>query len=381
MLKDRCPADKPLWNLAMLVMSWLLAAGWHLPVQAQVEQVSTLLVYVRDGCPRCADAKVFLAKLAQQRPAVQIVFRPVDTDSTALSELLELSRANGIWPPGVPTFAMEGRIMVGFGSEEESGSALLAFVDQGRTQRETVALPFIGELDVARMGLPLFTLALGLLDGFNPCATWVLLFLLSFLVHLRDRRRIALVAGIFVLVSGLVYYAFMAAWLNVLLVVGMSDPLRWGLALLALVIGAVNVKDFVAFGRGISLSIPAAAKPGLYARMRGVIRAESLSASLLAVAVLAVVVNFIELLCTAGLPAIYTAVLTQQQVSTSGYYAYLALYVAAYMADDALMVALAVIALGSKKLTESTGRWLKLLSGTLMMVLGLVMLLQPDWLR
>jgi hypothetical protein len=110
--------------------------------------------------------------------------------------------------------------------------------------------------------------ALGLLDGFNPCAMWVLLFLLSLLVHLQSRTRMALIAGVFVLVSGAVYYAFMAAWLNVFLVVGMSAALRWTLGGLALAMGGVNIKDFFAWNRGFSLSIPASAKPGLYARAR-----------------------------------------------------------------------------------------------------------------
>ena len=230
------------------------------------------------------------------------------------------------------------------------------------------------------MGLPLFTVALGLLDGFNPCAMWVLLFLLSLLVHLRDRRRMALVAGTFVLASGAVYYAFMAAWLNVFLLVGMSNALRWALGVLALVIGAVNVKDFVAFGRGFSMSIPASAKPALLSRMRSVLNADTLPASLAAVAVLAVAVNFVELLCTAGLPALYTAVLAQQDVGTLARHAYLGLYIAGYVADDALMVTVAVAALGNHRLGERTGRWLKLLSGAVMLALGGVMLLRPEWL-
>ena len=119
--------------------------------------------------------------------------------------------------------------------------------------------------------LPLFTLALGLLDGFNPCAMWVLLFLLSLLVRLQDRRRMAMVAGTFVLASGAVYYAFMAAWLNVFLLVGMTAALRVGLAVLAMLIGLINVKDFFAFRRGVSLSIPASAKPGIYARARAIL--------------------------------------------------------------------------------------------------------------
>lgn len=190
----------------------------------------------------------------------------------------------------------------------------------------------------------------------------------------------AMVAGTFVLASGAVYYAFMAAWLNVFLLVGMTAALRVGLAVVAMLIGLINVKDFFAFRRGVSLSIPESAKPGLYVRARAILKAESLPASLAAVAALAVVVNFVELLCTAGLPAIYTAVLTSQGLSPLAHYGYLGLYILAYIADDALMVGTAVLALGSGKLTERGGRLLKLLSGVVMLALGVVMLLRPQWL-
>ena len=341
---------------------------------------AALVVYVRDGCPHCADAKVFLEQLSRERPHLRIVLRAVDQDPAARDELMALSRAAGVWPPGVPTFAVGGRLLVGFGEARESGPAVLALLEQRTETPSKVETRLFGTLSASQMGLPLFTLALGLLDGFNPCAMWVLLFLLSLLVRLQDRRRMALVAGTFVLVSGAVYYAFMAAWLNVFLAVGLSTQVRWALAAVALLIGAVNVKDFVAFGKGISFSIPDAAKPGIYARVRAVLNAEALPGSLLAVAVLAVVVNFVELLCTAGLPAIYTAVLTQQGVSPAANYAYLGLYILGYIADDTLMVAVAVLALGNRKLTEHTGRWLKLLSGLVMLALGVVLLLRPDWL-
>ena len=244
----------------------------------------------------------------------------------------------------------------------------------------SVETELFGTLSVSRLGLPLFTLALGLLDGFNPCAMWVLLFLLSLLLHLHDRKRMALVAGTFVLVSGAVYYAFMAAWLNIFLLVGISASLRLALGGVALVIGAVNIKDFLKPGQGFSLSIPAAAKPGLYARIRAILGANRLLPSLAGVAALAVVVNFIELLCTAGLPAIYTAVLTQQGLSPLAHYAYLGLYILGYIADDTVMVATAVIALSSNKLSEHAGRWLKFLSGAVMLALGGIMILRPEWL-
>lgn len=337
-----------------------------------------LQVYVRDGCPHCAAAKAYLPQLAAARPTLRIVVRPVDSDPAALAELQRLSHASGVWPPGLPTFAVDGRLMVGFDDAESSGPLLEALIDQQPQSPQIDAGP-LGKLSVERLGLPLFTLAIGLLDGFNPCAMWVLLFLLSMLVHLRDRPRMALIAGTFVAAGGLVYYAFLAAWLNLFLLLPLSHELRWVLAALALLIGLINLRDFFRHD-DFTLAIPQAAKPGLYARVRAVLRSRTLLASLLGVSVLAVLVNFIELLCSAGFPAMYSAILAQQPLDTPARYAYLALYIAAYCADDALMVTLAVVALGSNKLSANTGRWLKLLSGLAMFGLGIVMLLRPGWL-
>ena len=339
-----------------------------------------LRVYVREGCPHCTDAKQALERLLIARPALRVDYRWVDRDAAARDELVELSKAAGAWPPGVPTFVLHGQVIVGF-DPARTLPAIVRLLDTGAAAGgPEVEGALFGPLSASRLGLPLFTLALGLLDGVNPCAMWVLLFLLSMLVRLQDRRRMALVAGTFVLVGGAVYYAFMAAWLNVFLAVGLTRAVRWTLGGVALLIGIVNVKDGFAWGHGPSLVIPDRAKPGLVARMRRAMQAPGLPASLLAVAALAVVVNFVELLCTAGLPAVYTAVLAQHAPGTAAHLAYLGLYIVGYIADDALMVALAVTALGSGKLGERAGRRLKLVSGLVMLGLGAVLLLRPQWL-
>lgn len=229
-------------------------------------------------------------------------------------------------------------------------------------------------------GLPLFTVAIGLLDGFNPCAMWVLLFLLSMLVHVGSRARMAAIGGVFILVSGLVYYAFMAAWLNAFLLLGMARWIQLGLAGIALALGALNVKDFFWLGRGPSLGIPEKVKPGIYARMRTVVNAERLGAALGTVAVLALLVNTVELLCTAGLPALYTRILTMRELSPLAYHAYLALYDVFYMLDDAIMLTVAVLTLSQRRLQAGGARLLKLLSGVVMLALGGMLILEPAWL-
>lgn len=365
--------------VALCVLGAALSAQGQ-DATAQATESGVLTVFVRTGCPHCADAKVFLEEAAADRPWLRIVYRAIDKDPGAADDLQAVFQEIGVWPPGVPTFVMNGQVLVGFDDAAHAGVALRNLIDTGSPPPDSVETGLFGTLSASRLGLPLFTIVLGLLDGFNPCAMWVLLFLLSLLVRLQSRRRMALIAGTFVLVSGAVYYAFMAAWLNVFLLVGMSAGLRWTLGGVALAIGGFNVKDFFAWGRGFSFSIPASAKPGLYARARQVLYAGELLPSLVAVAALAAAVNVVELLCTAGLPAIYTAVLTQQDLGAPAHYAYLGLYILGYVADDSVMVATAVIALSSRKLTENTGRWLKLLSGVVMLVLGAVIVLWPQWL-
>jgi hypothetical protein len=308
----------------------------------------------------------------------------------------------------VPAFHLRRNLIVGYSDAESTGTKITALLDQplpeiagGLAQygcrpetdsscidtarpspdpSDSVETRWFGRLSAGELGLPLFTIVIGLLDGFNPCAMWVLLFLLSLLVNLQDRRKMAIIAGTFVLVSGLVYFAFMATWLNMFLLIGLSRAVQIGLGGIALLVGAVNVKDFFALHRGISLSIPESAKPGLYARIRRILQADHLAGALAGIVVLAGLVNIIELLCTAGFPALYTQILTLQHMPSWKYYGYLGLYNLVYIFDDSLMVTIAVVTLSRRKLQERSGRWLKLTSGLVMAGLGAILLLQPRWL-
>lgn len=253
--------------------------------------------------------------------------------------------------------------------------------DVSLDSEESIAVPIFGRIDAGKLGLPLFTIAIGLVDGFNPCAMWVLLFLLSILVNVKDRRRILLIAGTFVFISGLAYFVFMAAWLNVFLLVGYLRGVQIALGILAVVVGTIHIKDFFAFKKGISLSIPESAKPGIYQRVRHIVTAENLIGALIGSIILAVLVNIVELLCTAGLPALYTHILTMHQLPAWQNYAYLILYNVAYMFDDGLMVAIVSWTLSKSKLQETQGRWLKLISGTVIAVLGILMIVKPNWLH
>lgn len=363
---------------------WLLFAIL-LPASLQaegraVEACTSMEVFVREGCPHCANAKKWLAELTAKQPQLHIQIADVMESPPARDRFLALSKEHGVERPGVPAFFICGEFIVGFGYEAGTDQQILSALGVSEDGNAMVVRTPFGEFDVSDWGLPALTVLLGLVDGFNPCAMWVLLFLLSILVNIKSRARIVLIAGTFVLVSGLVYFAFMAAWLNVFLMMGYLRWLQLLISVLAIGVGVIHIKDFFALKKGVSLSIPESAKPTLYARVRRVVQAENLFAAMASVTVVAILVNLIELLCTAGIPAIYTQILSQQELPAASYYGYLGLYNLAYIFDDGLMVAIVVTTMSRHKLQEKQGQWLKLISGAVILVLGLLLLLKPEWL-
>jgi len=375
------------------------AAGHDLPATG-VE------VFVREGCPHCEEAQRFVARLRRDRAALQVTIHDIRKEPAALARLRELAAAAGVATPGVPAFYLRGELIVGFAGESTTGARIEALLDRRpaapapsgpqnaacpldeglackpepaaaatAAADESIVLPWLDiRITVEDIGLPLFTAAIGLLDGFNPCSMWVLVLMISMLAAIGDRRKMLIIAGTFVAIEGIAYFAFMAAWLNLFLLVGASRASEVVLGVIALVAGLVNVKDFWALGRGITLSIPAAAKPGIYARMRRVLHEESMLVTLAGTAVLAVLVQIVELLCTSGFPALYTRILTLRHLDAWTYYGYLLLYNVMYMLDDVVVLAIGVITLSQHRLQEREGRRLKLLSGMVMLLLGIYLI-------
>ena len=216
------------------------------------------------------------------------------------------------------------------------------------------------------------------MDAFNPCAFFVLLFLLSMMVHSRSRRRMALIGGIFVFFSGAIYFLFMAAWLNLFIYLGELRLITLFAGVIAVLIALVNIKDYFWFRRGFSLSISDDEKPRLIDRIRQLLRLDSTATVIVATVILAIVANSYELLCTAGFPMVYTRILTLKSLPVESYYLYLLFYNLIYILPLLTIVAVFTIKLGSRKLSEQEGMVLKLLSGIMMLMLGVLLMVSPE---
>lgn len=335
-----------------------------------------LLFFWGVGCPHCEEAKPFVRALAGERSDVDIEWIEVRQDPAGRERFRSEAARLRIEPAGVPTFVVGDRYVVGFwaGASEREIRALLDVA----TAPRPITLPLVGTVDPARVPFPIFTLLIGLVDGINPCAMWVLLVMLGVLVRARSRARIALFGGTFVVMSGVVYFLFMTAWVGLFtLTAGLSRGVTIALGVVLVAMGLINLKEIVWFRRGPSLMVPDRAKPGLFRRMRAVAGAASLPAAMIGIAGLAFVVNLIELGCTLGLPAVYTRLLTLRQTGAGARIGWLALYNAAYVVPLALIVVIYAATLHRLTIGERGAKVLKGVSGALLVVFGLVFLLAP----
>ena len=374
-----------------------------------------------EGCPHCADEKPFLDGLRKRYPGIEIKSYEVWHDQKNAALMSDFARTYGVTAAGVPMTFIDRKAFVGFTAATASSLSeaakrcstepcanpqdiVMGKVEMGtglvkerkgaptdtpasnaqaekRSTDTAVDLPLVGKVDTNTFSLPLLTLLIAGMDSFNPCAFFVLLSLLGLMIHAKSRRRMLLVGATFVFFSGFLYFIFMAAWLNVFLVMGQVSVITTAAGVLSLIIALINIKDFFLFKKGVSLTIPESAKPKLFERMRRLLRASSLSALVLGTSVLAIAANTYELLCTAGFPMVYTRILTLHTLPAVSYYLYLVLYNVVYVIPLLVIVGVFAVTLGRKQLTEQQGRVLKLLSGIMMLNLALVLLIKPELLN
>ncbi len=379
--------------LTVTIFVFCLAASpaqgfWH---KTGASQPFTLFFFWGTGCPHCAAAKPFLNRLKVKYPPLRIQSYEVFTHKENVDLLMKMAKSRGKEVLGVPVFIVGNDVISGFSkeTEREIEGIIISCIEQGGcdssvkkampAQKEsgTVKVPFLGTISSSSLSLPVFTIVLAGMDSFNPCAFFVLFFLLGLLLHTHSRKKMVMVGATFVFFSGLIYFLFMTAWLNMFLLVGNLPVITIVAGSVALLIACINIKDFFFFKKGISLTIPEEAKPKLFERMRNLVRTGSTPTMLAGTAVLAGAANSYEFLCTAGFPMVFTRTLTLRSLPPAEYYLYLAFYNFVYIIPLSIIVIIFVTTLGSRRLSLWQGRVLKLVSGLMMLGLGMALLVKP----
>lgn len=363
-----------------------VSASSPAPPEAAAARVQ-LVFFWGIGCPHCEEAKPFLDALVKEEPRLSVESVEVRRDPEGRRRFLETMKRLGATTIGVPTFVVGDSYVVGYLRGEtdrevrEMVTRALRPAGPGAPtdgRADEIAIPVVGIVDPRTASLPALTVGIGLVDGINPCAIWVLVVLLGILLHVKTTTRMLLYAAGFVVMSGLVYFMFMAAWSTFFALAGLSRIVTAILGGALLVMGAINLKDTIWFKKGPSLVIPDRVKPTLFRRMRGIAQAATVPAAFGGILVLAFMVNLVELGCTIGLPAVYTRILSVRGLGTVARFGYLALYNVAYVVPLMAVVVAFITVRRRVTVTERAARVLKGVSGVLLTCFGALFLAAPE---
>ena len=243
-----------------------------------------------------------------------------------------------------------------------------------------INIPLIGEVESKNLTLPVITVLLGLLDGFNPCAMWVLLFLISMLINMKDKKRMWILGVSFLLTSALIYLLFMVAWLNVASFMGTIPLLRLIVAIIAIAGGIINLTSYFKNPESGCHVTNDKKRNKIFSKIKKFTKESKLYLALLGVISLAISVNIIELACSAGLPVIFTSLLSLNNLNILEYSLYLILYIFCFLLDDLIIFTIAMKTLKVTGISTKYSRLTKLIGGLILLLIGILLILKPEWL-
>ncbi|MFW5865624.1 MAG: cytochrome c biogenesis CcdA family protein [Nanoarchaeota archaeon] len=373
------------------------------PVMAQggtnatTSEGTCLHVFIDEECSDCSEIEEYLDGLEYDN--LHIVYHDISNESE--KEVYEsFKESYGVISGGYPIAFIGNNYLIGQDSIknnidsiikdcQEEGCPCPAEKVDGVTpslpkgdykseSKEIVDIPLIGQVNVGAMSSVVMTGLIAFVDGFNPCSLWLITFLLGIVIYSNSRKKILLVGGTFLVVTGTAYALFMAGLLNVFQYVGYLNVIQIIVATIAFIFAVVNIKDYFWYKKGISFTIPDKYKPKIFKNMRDVMRSDkSFVSTIIGTALLALGVVLVELPCTAGFPLVWTNMMAQQQIQGFAFFTHLLLYMIIYLLIEIIVIVIAIITMKATRFEEKHGRILKMLGGMIMLALALVMLINP----
>lgn len=381
------------FNKGLVVVLLILGAISYLmsPGEDGVTQESFIHFFFLPTCPHCQEQHHF-NDMMEEKYDITIVEHDASKPGGALVFTKVCGQHN--LKGQVPTTIVGDKVFVGYdeGIGRQIEEAIKECIKEGCvhdedhvcTETETfiVALPILGETDLRGYSLPVLAILLGLIDGFNPCAMWVLVYLIAVVMNLKDKSKAWLMVATFVLASGVLYFLFMTAWLNAFLLLGYLKIVTILVGCVALGGGVLHLKEYIEKKGAIECKVgdPDDKKKTMN-NLEELLHAPLTLPTVLGIIAIAFVVNSIEFACSAALPAIFTQVLALSNLSTWQYYAYIGLYDIFFMLDDLFIFSFAVLSINALSTNERYVKFSRILGGVLMLIIGIVLLFAPQLLK
>ena len=236
-------------------------------------------------------------------------------------------------------------------------------------------------VELKNLTLPIITILMGLVDGFNPCAMWVLLFLISMLIGMKDRKRMWILGLSFLLTSALVYLLFMVAWLNAATLLLTVKWVRLIIGLIAVVGAIINLNSYIKHRLDSGCDVIDDKKRNkIFDKIKRFTHEKNFMLAILGAMALAISVNIVELACSAGLPVMFIEILSMNNVTIVENIIYIGLYMLFFLLDDLIVFFVAMRTMELTGFSTKYGKLSKLIGGILLLLIGVLMIFKPEWL-
>lgn len=394
---------KILKYLSVLTIILCATFIFNVGAKAEIENSNKVKVYLfyGDGCPHCKKEKEQLNNLRKQYgDTVEFIYYEVwnNEENAKLMDLVKEKMGND--QSGVPYTVIGSNAYIGYNEnigyaiektinsylEQGDPDIVSAIINDNDTNIDiekievndgTFVIPLLGKINAAKVSLPLMAVVIGFVDGFNPCAMWVLLFLLSILIGMKNKKRAFCLGLTFLVASASVYLIFMVAWLNIAISMNSIIWIRNLIAVVALIGGAINLRSFFKKSEDGCTVSDAKKKRKIFEKIKKFTSEKSFILAMIGIITLAFSVNLIELACSAGLPLLFTQILSFNNLSSFEYGLYIGLYILFFMIDDLIIFFIAMFTMKVTGLSNKYTKWSHLIGGLIMLLIGILLLVKP----
>ena len=334
-------------------------------------------------CPHCAEEREWLEKIDDEyKDYVNIYTYEVwhDKDNSNLME--EVKEEFGVSRDAVPLTIIGEKYYIGFSDtiSSQMENTIKEYIEI-ETNNNEIKVPILGTINIKNVSIPLVAVVLGFIDGFNPCAMWILLFLINLLFGMKDKKKAWILGLTFLFISGFVYFLSMLG-INFVLGIATINWMKLLIAVFILVAGLLNLRKYLKIRKeeaGCTI-VDNRKRKKLITKMRNIIKNKSFVLSLIGIIALAATVNLIEMACSLGFPVVFNELLTVNNVTGIMKIIYLLVYIFFYMIDDIVVFAISMFTLEATGITNKYNKLCTLISAIIMIIMGLLLIMKPDWL-
>ena len=339
-----------------------------------------------EGCPHCADEEKWLQDIKKEyNDYVNFYEFEVwydENNSKMMEKAKEIFDFSG---PGVPFTVIGDKYYSGF--SDSIGTMMENTInDYLNTEinddfNKKIDIPILGKVNIKNSSLGIIAIVLGFVDGFNPCAMWILLFLINMFLGTKDKKKSWILGFTFLVISSFIYFLSMLG-INVIIGVATVGYLKIAIAIFILIMGIFSLRKYLKIRKeeaGCSI-VDNRKRKKLVTKVKKIISSKNFILSIVGISTLAISVNLIELACSLGFPMIFTEMLTINNITGISRILYLLLYVFFYMIDDMVVFTISMITLQATGITNKYNKLCVLVSSIIMIIMGLLLIFKPEWL-